>query len=256
MKHIAKSNFIKSKIIDIYVDVITKDEILKEIDKYLAQEIEVCLINYANPYGVELATKNKTFLNAVLNSTIVFNDGIGITLATKILNLPIGERMTVPGWIDELFMNLSISEKTVFFIGDEENVVNTFTDTIKIKYPKLNVLGCNNGFFKKEGIENESLIERINAYNPDIIITGMGMPIQEIWSYENCLKLNCKVIFSTGALFRHYINYDKSAPQFLKNIGLEWFFRLIMRPRKFAKRYIIGIPIFFYLILKYKFKKK
>ena len=33
--------------------------------------------------------------------------------------------------------------------------------------------------------ENQTLIARINSLQPDILLVGLGMPLQEKWLYEN-----------------------------------------------------------------------
>ena len=79
--------------------------------------------------------------------------------------------------------------------------------------------------------ENEALLGRINAYRPDLLMVGMGMPRQEIWTQENFARLNADVILSSiGAAFDYIAGAVPTPPRWSGRMGLEWFFRLAHEP--------------------------
>jgi N-acetylglucosaminyldiphosphoundecaprenol N-acetyl-beta-D-mannosaminyltransferase len=43
------------------------------------------------------------------------------------------------------------------------------------------------------------------------------------------------------------------APRWLTDRGLEWLARLVIEPKRLWRRYVIGIPVFFFHILRYKY---
>jgi N-acetylglucosaminyldiphosphoundecaprenol N-acetyl-beta-D-mannosaminyltransferase len=119
------------------------------------------------------------------------------------------------------------------------------------KYPGLNIVGEQNGYFNRE-TEQAAVIERINELDPDILLVAFGVPIQEQWIENNFGKLNCRVVMGVGGLFDFYSGNIKRAPRWLREIGFEWSFRLLMEPRRMFKRYIIGNPVFICRLLRWK----
>ncbi|MCH7400524.1 WecB/TagA/CpsF family glycosyltransferase [Belliella kenyensis] len=253
-KLLAKSDFPFIEILGVQIHSVNKEEILNYFEKVLCQNQDIALINYVNAHGVTLAQKNHYYRAVINNSSVLFCDGFGVQLAGKILQREIGERMTPPDWFKDLILMLIKLKKRVFLLGDQQDVVSLFAERLAQDFPDLQIAGHHHGFFQKSGEENLFLIDRINASKADLIITGMGMPIQENWAFENYSKLHASAIFATGALFRHYLGIDKRGPKFITNHGGEWLMRLVFQPKKLWKRYLLGLPHFLYLVCKEKVK--
>jgi N-acetylglucosaminyldiphosphoundecaprenol N-acetyl-beta-D-mannosaminyltransferase len=134
-------------------------------------------------------------------------------------------------------------------------VVSLFARLVKEKHPALRVVGQHNGFFALDGDANSRLMNEIQRLGPDIILTGMGMPRQEKWAWQAKQRLGKGVVIATGALFRWHTGYELRAPRWMTQYGLEWLARLIVSPRRHFKRYVIGLPLFFFRILKQRFGK-
>jgi hypothetical protein len=84
----------------------------------------------------------------------------------------------------------------------------------------------------------------INAARADILLVAFGVPHQERWIQEWFARLNSQLVIGVGGLFDFYSGRIKRAPRWLRDVGLEWCFRLVMEPRRMFKRYIIGNPLF------------
>ena len=124
------------------------------------------------------------------------------------------------------------------------------------KFTQLNLIGTLNGY---TDIESKDIIKKINKEKPHIIWVGMGTPKQEIWINENKAKLNCNVIQAVGDIFSLFANTKVRGPKFFQHLGLEWLFRLLSEPKRFWRRYVLGIPKFLFFVLKEKlsyYKKK
>jgi N-acetylglucosaminyldiphosphoundecaprenol N-acetyl-beta-D-mannosaminyltransferase len=213
------------------------------------------LINYLNVHGYNLACSEPDFCNIMNSSEVVFCDGFGVKLGAWILGKKIGPRMTPPDWIDDLFELCLKRGYSLYFLGDTKEVVFLFAETVKRKYPGLKVVGFHDGFFTKARELSRQVMDEIKRLGPDIILTGMGMPLQEKWAWEAKQQLDKGVIIATGALFRWYSGYERRAPRWITDLGLEWATRLVKSPVKHFRRYVIGIPIFFFRILQQRFRQ-
>jgi N-acetylglucosaminyldiphosphoundecaprenol N-acetyl-beta-D-mannosaminyltransferase len=210
-------------------------------------------IFYLNVHAFCVGFKNIHFKQIIDKGDIVFCDGFGVKLGAKILGLSLGERMTPPDWIDELCVKLSENNFSIFLLGDEPGVAEKCAKKLLERNSSLKITGSHHGFFNKEGVENEKIIQLINFAKPDVILIGFGMPLQEKWVVENFEKLQTPVFITVGALFRWYAGVEKRGPRLFTNHGLEWLWRLFVQPRKVWKRYVIELPYFFGIVLKKKF---
>jgi N-acetylglucosaminyldiphosphoundecaprenol N-acetyl-beta-D-mannosaminyltransferase len=138
----------------------------------------------------------------------------------------------------------------MFFLGTQQPIVEKAARVLKESYPDLKILGVHNGFFDKEpkSLENEEVLSRINSVNPDILVVGFGMPLQEKWIMENLDRLQIKVVIPVGAFFDYLAGETPRAPRWMTDNGLEWLGRLIIEPRRLWKRYVIGNPLFIWRV--------
>ena len=246
---IVHTNIPIQRIQGIDISVVDLPDLLQAIDE-LAQRNHPALVNNVNVHACNLAFKQPAFREVLNASEVVFCDGFGVKLAGWLTGRRLGQRMTPPDWIDDLFALCVHKNYKVYFLGDEERVVQLFVDKVKATFPELVVAGYHDGFFELSGEANQTLIETINKSGADIIITGMGMPRQELWAWAAKPHLQKGVIIAAGALFRWYTGVEKRAPKWMTGCGLEWLDRLLASPRRHFKRYVIGLPVFFFRVLR------
>ena len=160
--------------------------------------------------------------------------------------IPRSWRLTFLDW-QISFWELCDAHKTrVFLLGGESTVVNRFID--EISEGKKNIeLNGHHGYFHDD--QNQLIIDKINAFETDILLVGMGMPKQEIWIKENQLSLRARVIMPIGGYFDYIAGNTYTPPRWSGKVGMEWFFRLIADPKKLTYRYLVTPwPVFFSLL--------
>jgi len=243
----------KINILGIQVDVIDRPQLLAEIDR-LAAARRPALVNNVNVNACNIAYTDPEFLSILNASEAVFCDGFGVKLGAWLLGKKLGQRMTPPDWIDELFKLCVQRRYCVYFLGDTNEVVLQFSQAVRNKYHALRVVGQHDGFFAPGGDADIRLTNEIQRLQPDIILTGMGMPLQEKWAWQAKQRLGKGVIIATGALFRWYTGYEKRAPRWMTQYGFEWLARLATSPRKHFKRYVMGLPLFFLRVFKQRLR--
>jgi N-acetylglucosaminyldiphosphoundecaprenol N-acetyl-beta-D-mannosaminyltransferase len=241
----------KVDILGVPVDVIDRTQLLSKIDE-LAMTPGVSLVNNVNAHACNLAFSDPDFHQILSQSDVVFCDGFGVKLAAKMRGKTLGERMTPPDWIDELFELCSRKRYTVYFLGDTREVVSRFSEKVQQKHSHLRVVGCHDGFFNMNGDDASRVFNELVRLRPDIILTGMGMPRQEKWAWRARQRIGKGVIVATGALFRWYTGIEHRGPHWMTQFGLEWLSRLAVSPVRHFKRYVIGLPLFFFRIVTYR----
>lgn len=215
------------------------------------------IIANVNIHAMNIAYTDKKFRDFLQQSALTFCDGAGVILASKMLGDIIVERITYADFMWDLARVASEKNMTMYFLGASQGTALRAKENLQKKYPALKVLGTHHGYFKKEkeSAENRRVIDEINAAATDILVVGMGMPLQEYWILENFDELDVKIVFNGGAVFDYVSGELERAPRWMIDHGFEWLGRLLIEPRRLWKRYVLGIPLFFWRIFVHHFLK-
>jgi beta-1,4-glucosyltransferase len=180
------------------------------------------------------------------NDFILVNDGIGMQIAA-FLRFGRGFRENLNGTdFVPRYLREARGHRTVYLIGSTQDVVERAAVTISA-IPDRTVVGFCDGFSIWD--QEKEVIKDIAALAPDILLVGLGNPIQEQWIVENWAALNANVIFGVGALFEWMTGARRRAPVPLRRLHLEWAYRFVTEPRRLFQRYTVGIVRFFSLVV-------
>lgn len=212
------------------------------------------LVLHANVLLLNLAYKQEWLRHFFKQADVVFCDGAGVQLGAKLLGHTLPERITYADWTWQLAEFCEAHQLSLFFLGARPGIAQQAADRLRERFPRLRIVGTRDGYFDKSlnGAENRTVVREINDCQPDILLVGFGMPIQERWLMENWDELNVKIGLTGGAVFDYISGNLKRAPRWMTDHGLEWLGRLIIEPRRLWKRYIIGNPLFFWRVFKQK----
>jgi N-acetylglucosaminyldiphosphoundecaprenol N-acetyl-beta-D-mannosaminyltransferase len=72
----------------------------------------------------------------------------------------------------------------------------------------------------------------------------MGSPTQESWTREHLARVGGVTALTVGGLFDFYSGRIARAPIAVRELGLEWAWRLLQEPGRLARRYLLGNPHF------------
>ena len=79
--------------------------------------------------------------------------------------------------------------------------------------------------------EEATVLDRINASNPDVVWVGLGLLKQESWIERHFQKIEAPWMIGVGAAFDFHAGTVKRAPVFYQKNGMEWLYRLAFEPR-------------------------
>jgi N-acetylglucosaminyldiphosphoundecaprenol N-acetyl-beta-D-mannosaminyltransferase len=100
-----------------------------------------------------------------------------------------------------------------------------------------------------EPVEAE-LVTDLHATRPDLILVGMGFPLQEELMAKLAPQLSHGVLIGEGGTF----DYDSfggvrtRAPRWVQTIGLEWLWRLATEPSRWRRQ--LAIPRFIWTVYR------
>ena len=103
--------------------------------------------------------------------------------------------------------------------------------------------------------ENIAYADHINASGASLVFVALGCPKQEIWMHQMKSKINA-VMVGVGGAMEVLTGQQKRPPLWIENIGMEWFFRLCLEPRRLFKRYLYTNTYFIFLLARTLIQKK
>ena len=222
------------------------------------------LINTINAHSYNTAQKDEAFAEALNKGDYLIPDGASIVMACRWLKAKSQPKERIAGWDLFSFEMNALERKSetlkvisdqclkVMFMGSSEKVLSLIRKQAAIDYPNLEVVTYSPPYkpeFSDE--DNKAMIQAINDANPDLLWIGMTAPKQEKWTYKHWNELNIHCHCGTiGAVFDFYAGTVKRAPLWWQQHSLEWFYRLLMEPRRMWRRYIIGNAKFLYYIYR------
>jgi N-acetylglucosaminyldiphosphoundecaprenol N-acetyl-beta-D-mannosaminyltransferase len=226
-------------------------ELLNKILEVINQ-VETGIMLSGNIHGLNLCQKHPWLKDFYNTADIVRNDSAGLLLAGKILGRPLKNRMT---WADfgwDLGRFCEVNNLSLYFLGDKPGIAKQARNNMLLKLSNLNIVGVHHGYFKKSIQGNKEIIKLVNSSNPDILIVGFGMPLQEEWILKNKDSINAKIIMTCGNCFSYLAGIEKRAPSWMRKNGMEWLFRLYLDPKRMFNRYIFGNPMFIVRVIMEK----
>jgi N-acetylglucosaminyldiphosphoundecaprenol N-acetyl-beta-D-mannosaminyltransferase len=238
-------------VLGVGVDPLTVEGLHAEIEHLVRGEV-FGLVLSVNAHCLNLCYEDPKLRDFLNGAEVVFCDGAGVMLAARILGRRIPERITYADWIWQLADLASARDLSLYFLGARPGVAREAARRLKERYPGLKIVGVHHGYFDHGAgsAENEGVVGEINASAPDILVVGLGMPLQERWLMQNRQRLDVRVALTGGAVFDYASGRLRRGPRLLTENGFEWLARLLLEPRRLWRRYLIGNPIFLLRVLR------
>lgn len=238
-------------ILGVQVHPLTVDQLHEELAQLIETDAHAEVL-HVNVHGMNLSADNPWLRDYLNQAEIVFCDGAGIILGARILGQHIPERITYADWMWQLAEFAAARGYSFYFLGAKPGIAQTAADRMIERFPELKIAGVRDGYFNKDNghPDNEAVLADINAARPNILVVGMGMPMQERWLLDNWSRIDANIALTGGAVF-DYISGDlKRAPTWMTDNGLEWLGRLLIEPRRLWQRYIVGNPVFLARVIR------
>jgi N-acetylglucosaminyldiphosphoundecaprenol N-acetyl-beta-D-mannosaminyltransferase len=215
------------------------------------------------------------------NSTINFADGIGILWAAKFLSLslpkdrfarnlvgffkllwslaaivlypkylknPISERISGSDYIWDLSRLAVKKDMKVFLLGGEPTIPEQAALKLQTDIYGMKVAGTFEGSPKTE--DETKILELMKKDKPDILFVAYGVPAEELWLEKNLVKTGARIGIGVGGTFDFLAGRRKRAPKFIRAIGLEWLWRLMIEPKRYRRQ--SALPKLVWKVFKHK----
>ncbi len=229
---------------NIPIDNITENEAVLKIRSFLSAEKPKFAVAI-NPEKIIKAHNDEKLEHILKKSDLNFVDGIGVIWASRIF-YRLHFKQRIPG-IDLFLDVLRFAEKkgySIFLLGSTDRIIKKSVENLSKNHPNLHIAGHHNGYF----VDETKVINQIKNSGADILFVGMGSPKQEKLIYRNLRDLNVKFAMGVGGSFNVLAGEFNRAPQIVQKLGLEWFYRFLLDPKRLPR--ILSLPKFVFLVMR------
>ena len=212
-------------------------------------------VYYVNADCFNKTIRDKDYLELLRKGDYILPDGVGVLLACKMMDVGLRENVNGTDMLPFICTMAAENDYSMYLFGAKPGVAALMRENLMEIHPSLRIIGERNGYFKDESEEKE-MIDEIKRLKPDILLVALGVPAQEAWIDKHYDELPCRLMIGVGGLFDFYSGRIKRAPVWMREMGLEWIFRLAMEPKKKFKRYTFGNSSFLLNVRRWMKERK
>ena len=225
-------------VLGLAVDNLTRDQSIVKVMNMIDNKI-ISHVIFLNPYKIQKIKFNSDLRLIYSKASMYLTNGAGIQWAAKMLGSIIKERIPILSFMMDLIRIAEIKEYTIFLVGGKPETVERAFSNIRKSFPKIRIVGRHGGYFS--AAREEAIIEAIQKSEPDIIFVGLGFPKEDQWIYKLKGELKRGVIIGVGGSIDIISGVIKKAPPFFMTRGLDWFYRIITRPWRIGRLFMLAI---------------
>ena len=232
-----------------YVDITDYPEATNKVVSWASEGLSryVCA---ANVHMVMESHDNPDFNRIVNGADLVTPDGMPLVWALKMLGVKNATRVYGPDLTLHVCEMAAARSIPIGLYGGTPSSLEDFISFLKNNYKGIEIACAISPPFRPlTPEEDKQYIEEINESAARILFVGIGCPKQEKWMAEHKDVIQA-VMLGVGAAFDFHTGRVKQAPSWMQKNGLEWFFRLLMEPKRLWKRYVKHNPRFVFLFLR------
>ncbi len=241
----------KIKILDIPIFPGDINQAVKIISGELNNDKDNRCISFTGAHGLVYGEKNKKFKETLNSFYLNLPDGMPGVWIGRLKGSGKIKRCYGPDFFSEMMKATAGKNIIHYLCGGKEGIAEELKSVCEIKFNNFNIAGTYSPPFR-EMTEEEfiKLGKDISAKKTDIVWIGISTPKQELFAKRLAGYIKVNFIITVGAAFDFHTNKIRQAPKLIQNLGLEWFFRLIIEPKRLWKRYAEIVPLFIFFNLR------
>lgn len=229
------------KLLGVTVDAVTRSELYALMAEAVSANERRVIANH-NLHSIYLRHHDDRFHEIYKRAHCTYIDGIPIIFLARILGLPLSRkhRTTFLDSFEHFVAEVARSGWRLFYLGSKPGVAARGAELLRNRFPVLEI-ATQHGYFDATpgSAESRKVINTINAFRPNVLMVGMGMPRQEHWVIDHLEELSANAIVTSGATMDYLVGETARPPRWAGSLGLYGLVRLVNDPARLWKRYLI-----------------
>jgi N-acetylglucosaminyldiphosphoundecaprenol N-acetyl-beta-D-mannosaminyltransferase len=226
------------KVLGVRVNAVQIPDVVAQMECWVTERKECHFIAVTGMHGVTEAQNDPSFKQVLNAADLVVPDGMPLVWLGRRHGCPLKRRVYGPELM-LTFCRMTGHKYRHFFYGGIPDVCAQLANIMQRQYGIHSVGHFSPPFRAPSREEDEQITALINGEQPDVLWVGLSTPKQERWMYEHREQLRVPVVVGVGAAFDLNTGRVRQAPSWMRESGLEWFYRLSQEPRRLWRRYVI-----------------
>jgi len=229
------------RVVGVRVDAVQLPEAVRRIKRWIDNRETGKYVAVTGMHGVAESRQDPRFREILNQAALVVPDGMPLVWLGRWHGHSLRRRVT-GSELMLAFCRETGPRPRHFFYGGAPGVAEDLARQLHEQF-NITVAGTYTPPFRPlTEAEEADLTARVQGAAPDVLWVGLSTPKQERWMSDHHLKLKIPVILGVGAAFDMNSGRLKRAPAWMRDSGLEWFYRLVSEPRRLWRRYLVTIP--------------
>jgi exopolysaccharide biosynthesis WecB/TagA/CpsF family protein len=138
----------------------------------------------------------------------------------------------------------AVRDARVGFLGGTAEAHNRLRELVGESLPAVRIAGtwAPTRSQLTDPAASERLATEISDADVDILVVGLGKPLQEEWITRFGPATGARVLLAFGAVVDFLARRVRRAPEPVTQAGVEWAWRLLLEPRRLGRRYLVQGP--------------
>jgi N-acetylglucosaminyldiphosphoundecaprenol N-acetyl-beta-D-mannosaminyltransferase len=230
----------RTSVVNAPVDPLTMDGIVETVLAWTATR-QVHTAVGVNAAVCNLASSDAAFRRLLHDADLAYADGQSVVWAARALGIQVPERVATTDLVYPLVQACAERGKRVYLYGGKPEVVAAAAERLRDYAPGLE-LRFSHGYQPEARMG--AVLDDIDDFGTDVLFVGLGDPLQQQWIDRHRDRLTVPAVLTCGGLFDWASGSRPRAPRWMIGAGLEWLWRLMLEPRRLARRYLVGNPEF------------
>jgi len=240
-------------IFDLPVCDLDWDDALTFVNELASLPVGQTSISFVNAHNMLVMLRDDGYRD-VLERNLVLPDGVGLDIASRVAHgEPFPANLNGTDFVPALLTFME-RPRRIGLLGGKRSVVEKAAEKFRQHAPWHQFVVVSDGFF--DPARSNAVTAEIGRQKIDMLIVGMGTPLQEKWVAEHVGPQHARLVLTVGALFDFVSETVPRAPRLVRALRSEWLFRLVLEPSRLWRRYVLGIPLFLYQVARHQFGRK
>ena len=226
-------------IFDVPIDRLSWAELDEYCRKALLEDTPRHIVT-ANGEILLQAADDKNYANILRRADLVIAESTNVALVARWKGRPVREVTAGADLVNHIAEVAINNQKSIFLLGSREGIAAKAGERLQQLHQGLKISGCSSA-----DPNDPDILKYIKDSGADILLVAYGSPKQEQWIAEHKDELGAKILVGIGGTFDMLAGAMPRAPLWVRKFRLEWLWRVILQPSRFARiwRAVVVFPL-------------
>ena len=237
------------KILGVGVSPVQIPQVVAQMESWIQKRDRCRYIAVTGMHGITEAQYHPQFRHVLNAADLVVPDGMPLVWLGRRRGLPLRRRVYGPELMTAVCAHGLMHGFRHFLYGGAAGTADRVAVALRERFSGIQIVGTLSPPFRPLATEEDAAhISIINESRADVVWVSLSEIKQDTWMFEHRDRLNVPVLVGIGAAFDFFAGLKRQAPEWMRDSGFEWLFRLLQEPRRLWRRYLVYGSRFVYLV--------